>query len=44
MEGVAGYLLEGSMCLSLKNQSASISDALSLPVYHTVRGAAFILF
>ena len=29
------YLLEGSMCLSLNNRCSSISDGLSLPVYHT---------
>lgn len=32
------------MCLSLNDQSSSISDALSLPVCHTERGAATICF
>lgn len=41
---IAGYLLEGSMCLSLNDQSSSISYALSLPVYHTERRAALICF
>lgn len=36
------YLLEGSMCVSLNNQGSSISDVLSLPVYHTLGSASFI--
>lgn len=44
LKTVAGYLLEGSMCLSLNDQSSSISDVLSLPVYHTERRAALICF
>lgn len=41
---ILDYILEGSMCLSLNDQSSSISDALSLPVCHTERGAATICF
>lgn len=41
---VAGYLLEGSMCLSLNDQNSSISDALSLPVYLSEARAALICF
>lgn len=44
LKRVAGYLLEGSMCLSLNDQSSSISDVLSLPVYHTEGRAALICF
>ena len=44
LKTAAGYLLEGSMCLSLNDQSSSISDVLSLPVYHTERRAALICF
>lgn len=44
LKTVVGYILEGSMCLSLNDQSSSISDALSLPVYHTERRAAFMCF